>query len=204
MNAIHELWKRDPVTRTLRPRGTHQEFVYHDCDDLQSPSGVSCQDGQFLYAIAQLIQPNFVLELGTNIGTSTQFIALALEHNKKGHLVSIEHDETVANRAKKKLEDVKLKADILRMSCEAFQPCEKIDLLFLDTELKDRYNQFVQFYDYLADDAYIAIHDLNNIEFQQFGPMPVFLRDKIAGKELTYVEFATPMGMTLFHRRKPC
>jgi predicted O-methyltransferase YrrM len=65
---------------------THQNTAHTHPDNY----GGSVEEKNYLYNIIRLMRPRRVLEVGVNTGNLTCWLALALEHNGTGELVSVD------------------------------------------------------------------------------------------------------------------
>lgn len=123
-------------------------------DELAADKG----EQYLLYGLVRAIRPSVCLEVGTHKGTSTWYIAKALEDNEKGYLITVDpfDYENTKNRlsAYPRTEYRQLRGDEVQIG-------EKIDFVFLDglhdleTVDKELYNILPQ----LNKDAIIAFHD---------------------------------------------
>ena len=64
--------------------------------------------GLFLFRLIREFQPNHCLELGTNLGISSAYQAAALEANGRGHLVTLEGADSLAELARENLRSLSL------------------------------------------------------------------------------------------------
>ena len=74
------------------------------------------KEGEFLYRIIKHHQPKFFLELGTNLGFSTSYIAKALQeiYHDDYQLVSIEGSQNLHLKAKDLINNLQLKAELIQ------------------------------------------------------------------------------------------
>ena len=197
---------RDPH-KLLVPLGdTESQFKHSDTEAarLGQPSGISCEEGEFLYGLVRIMRPTKVLETGCNIGVSASYILQGLEDNGHGHLRTIEHDKTVSSFAQAKLDSMGFKRfDIFTGEIADFPQPENnsIDLLWLDSELDQRYAELVRFYPCMKVGAIACIHDHPRFGTEGFGEMPELLTQLIVFEKLSIMTFPTSHGVCVFQKR---
>ena len=204
MNAAQHLCSLD-ASKSIVPfgDGTNHQFSHSDLQHLQDPSGISCEECDFLYGLVRILRPVNVLETGTNIGVSASAICLGLRDNGTGHLTTIEHDSTVAEVARRKLSGMGFSnVTVFNGRVSEYTPQGKLDFLWLDTELDQRFAELVRFYDDMNPGAIACIHDIWELDFDQFGKMPEELRLMIRCGDLRVITFKTPHGVTVFQKRR--
>jgi predicted O-methyltransferase YrrM len=174
---------------------------------LNDPTGISIEEGELLYGLIRTTKPMSVLETGTNIGVSASYIALALKDNGLGgKLTTIEHDGTVANAAREKFRTMGLdNVTVLNLSTHTYfagLTDEKFDFLWLDTELKERYNELLTLFPRVVPGGIICIHDLWMLDFDWFGGVPEAMKALFRGGNLRALTFQTEHGVTVFQKRR--
>ena len=204
MNATQELCRRDPAKKVVQLNsGDYHQFSHSDLQNVGDPTGICTEEGEFLYGLVRLIKPHKVLETGTNVGISASYICLGMEHNGFGHLDTIEHDSTVSELAQKKLSGMGFNNfTIFHGSVEDYRSPGGLDLLWLDSELDQRYAELLRFYMCMNGGAIACIHDLWELDFDQFGGVPGPLRGLIGSGDLRALTFNTPHGVTVFQRAR--
>jgi len=91
-----------------------------------------------LFKLIRAIQPEIAIELGTCIGISAAYQSAAMLLNEKGHLISVEGSEAIADLAKKNLESLRLKNVEIRCGTfqevlpEIFAKISVVDYIFID------------------------------------------------------------------------
>lgn len=204
-NATETLMGIDPNKKVVPfGSGRHSQFSHADLQDLGDPTGISIQEGEFLYGLVRLILPKRILETGTNVGISTSYMALGMQHNGYGTIDTIEHDSTVAARARKKIAEMKFDNIITvhNTKVELFNAVGEYDLLWLDSELAIRYGELLRFWNNVAPGGIICIHDLHSLDFSEFGGVPQQMKDLIKSGQLRGVTFASDHGVTMFQKRR--
>jgi len=205
MSAINDLIKLDGC-KSIVPfgDGTDHHFSHTDLQWLQDPTGISTREIDFLYGLVRIMRPLAVLETGTNYGCSASAICLGLSDNRFGHLTTIEHSQIVADVARKKLSSMGFSNfSIFTGEIADFpQPEENsIDLLWLDSELGQRYAELVRFFSCMKVGAIACMHDHPYFGINEFGDMPDELGKLIRTGSLSIITFPTIHGVTLFQRR---
>ncbi len=204
MNATQELIRRDP-NKTIVPfgSGAHHQFSHADLQHVQDPSGISEEEGDFLYGLIRLTQPRVVLETGSNVGVSASYICLGMEHNGFGHLDTIEHLGFVADIARQKLGDMGFSnVTVHTTEVSQFEVKGKLDFLWLDSELNQRFDELVRFFPSMNPGAIACIHDLWALDWKEFSPIPIELLELLKTGELRAMTFDTPHGVSVFQRRR--
>lgn len=203
--ATEKLMQLDP-TKSVVPfgDGTNHQFSHTDLQHVGDPTGISVEEIDFLYGLVRIVRPFRILETGTNYGGSASAIGLALKDNGYGKLYTIEHDSTVAQLAIDKLGKMGLseQVEVICAKVEGVHVKEKLDFLWLDSELAIRYGELLRFYPQMNPGAIACIHDLWNLDFSEFGGVPDALRELIANGDLRALTFATNHGVTVFQRRR--
>jgi predicted O-methyltransferase YrrM len=96
--------KRKDLGSRAKSYAYDQRFVR--VKDIARRSSVSVKNGEFLYRLTQKYQPTNILELGTSLGISTMYFALAVP---QGHVFTIEGCIDSANLAKANFDHYGLK-----------------------------------------------------------------------------------------------
>lgn len=110
----------------------------------------------FLYGLVRLLQPEYVVEIGTYQGHGASAIGNALKDNEHGQLDTLDISEGEHSRAL--LRCGGLPVNLLTMDARRFIPKQKVDLLFLDGG-EDRFGDYLYFWPHLNRPAWIVIHD---------------------------------------------
>lgn len=150
----------------------------------------------FLYGLVRALKPNVCLEVGTHKGTSTWYIANALEDNQKGSLVTV--DPFDYDNTKNRL-SVYPRTTYIAERGDKIQMPEKIDFVFLDglhdvdTVDKELQNILPQ----LNKDAIIAFHDAQDEPSNhKIGVQAAIKKHKLVTTYLPSV-----YGMTLYRHK---
>ena len=149
-----------------------------------------------------------ILETGTNIGVSTSYMALAVKENGSGKITTIEHDSTVAKRALLKMAGMGFSEIVTVINMEVLNYTSSLpqdtvfDFVWLDTELKERFNELLVLYPRLKPGACVCIHDLYSLDFDWFGGVPEQMKELIQTGDLRIITFQTPHGVTLLQKRR--
>lgn len=193
---------------------SEQQFSHSDLQHFNDPTGISVEEGELLYGLVRTSKPQRVLETGTNIGVSASYIALAIKDNhgaansvSAGHLTTIEHDGTVANLARERFQSMGLGHLVTVLNTKTHDyfaglTDETFDFLWLDTELKERYNELLTLFPRVKPGGIICIHDLWCLEFDWFGGVPEEMKKLIKNGDLRALTFQTEHGVTVFQKRR--
>ncbi|MDI3527144.1 MAG: hypothetical protein PWR03_1327 [Tenuifilum sp.] len=121
--------------------------------------------GRLLYRLANHFKPKVMLELGTSVGISSLYIALA---NPEGYLYTIEGDEAVLGIAQKRFESFNVKN--IKPICSTFETelprlkdeVDKFDFVFIDGDHNG--NKLLQYFDViqnkLTDNSVVIVDDI--------------------------------------------
>lgn len=184
--------------------------VYSMFDD----GGVEVEVGEFLYGFVRMLKPLRVLTTGIYTGISDMYIAKALVDNKRGRSTALEFEKFHLERAKKLWDNVGVDSvieSILTPSLK-YEPSEKFQMMFLDTEPQIRFQELIKFYPYLEEGGYVFIHDLNGHMSQHpneqffgwpFGTLPKEIINLVQNDAVRPFHFATPRGFTAFYKPRP-
>jgi predicted O-methyltransferase YrrM len=134
---------------------------WHALDDQSTELEVSFLVAAFVGAL----QPDYVLETGSFIGSTSIIIGQALTHNGQGHLHSIELNPEAARVAKLNTEG--LPVTIHQMSSMDFTPelagrdddLESIGFAWFDSLVTLRRAEFGRFYPYMRPGTICGFHD---------------------------------------------
>lgn len=210
MTATEKLLELDKTKKVVpvNPGSNDKQFSHSDCADLNDPTGIALEEGELLYGLVRTAKPHAVLETGTNIGVSASYIALAMKENGFGHLTTIEHNGTVAQRARDKFAQMGLSDYITVENTSTHDyfarlPADKkFDFLWLDTELKERYQELLTLFPRVTPGGIICIHDLWVLDFDWFGGVPEGMKKLIRTGEMRGMTFKTDHGVTVFQKRR--
>lgn len=151
------------------------------------PQSTELEVTELIAGFVRALQPEYVLETGSCIGSTSQLIGLALHENGHGHLDSLEIEPKYAEIARARCQGLPVTVH-LRPSLE-FKPEREIDFLFLDSEISIRIKEFERFREHLSNRAIVGFHDTGP-QFGEYGPD---IR-KLPGVHT--LQLATPRGVT--------
>src|SRR5271170_4073539 len=119
---------------------------------------------EFIATLVTTIKPRLVVETGSFLGVSTEWIARGLERNGFGKIVSCEFDPVVYARAKERLEASPLKPWIeLRNQSSLEMKIEgTIDLFFSDSDMPIREQEIRRFLPQINPYGLILMHDASS------------------------------------------
>ena len=124
---------------------------------MNSRVGSETEVSNFLQSLVYLTKPLFVIETGTFQGDGSIALAEGLRKNKIGHMVTIELDPILADKARKQL--LGYPVEVICGNSLTYTPTEPIDLLFLDSKRIMRKEEFLRFKPYLHKKSLIIWHD---------------------------------------------
>lgn len=125
---------------------------------------------EFIATLVTTIKPRLVVETGSFLGVSTEWIARGLERNgpdlggKDGRVISCEYDAEVFARAKERIEASPLKRFIeLRNESSLEMAVDgTIDLLFSDSDMPVREAEVKRFLPQMNPNGVILMHDASS------------------------------------------
>ncbi|HYD35544.1 MAG TPA: class I SAM-dependent methyltransferase [Vitreimonas sp.] len=186
--------------------GTESEFLaFND-------AGVEMEVGEFFYSMVRLLKPNRVLETGTHWGIGAMYMGMALKHNQKGKLTTIEFLPPIFEKAKARIEQLGLGEYVenLLQDVVTYQPTEKFQFILLDTEPQTRFAEMGKFWDSLDEGGFLFIHDLHRHMHQipndehgfawPYGLVTDFMHNLVINGKARPIHFSTPRGLTGFYK----
>jgi predicted O-methyltransferase YrrM len=119
---------------------------------------------EFIATLVTTIKPRLVVETGSFLGVSTEWIARGLERNGFGRVVSCEFDTVVYEKAKARLEASPLKQwmELRNESSLEMQVEGTIDLLFSDSDIQIREAEVKRFLPQMNPNGVILMHDASS------------------------------------------
>ncbi len=119
---------------------------------------------EFIATLVTTIKPRLVVETGSFLGVSTEWIARGLERNGFGKVISCEFDTVVYEKAKERLEASPLKQwmELRNESSLEMQVEGTIDLLFSDSDIQIREAEVKRFLPQMTGNGVILMHDASS------------------------------------------
>jgi len=119
---------------------------------------------EFIATLVTTIKPRLVVETGSFLGVSTEWIAKGPERNGFGKVISCEFDPVVYARAKKRLSESPLRSFIeLRNQSSLDMKIEgTIDLFFSDSDMPIREQEVKRFLPQINPNGIILMHDASS------------------------------------------
>src|ERR1700723_1323608 len=116
---------------------------------------------EFLATLVTTIKPRLVVETGSFLGVSTEWIAKGLHRNGFGKIISCEFDPVVYARAKSNLEASPLKPfiELRNQSSLGMKIDGTIDLFFSDSDMPIREQEAKRFLPHINPHGVILLHD---------------------------------------------
>jgi len=164
-----------------------------------------------LYGLVLALKPTFCLETGTETGWTAAHIALGLEQNKHGHVITLETDPASAAEARANLQKYGLekRVDVLEMSSFDYlrgydttpQPPDvcnpKIDFALLDTHIEMRAEELRLLTPHLSENAVVVVHDTSPLHPCR-GDTELLAELRASGFQV--IHLPTPRGLTVMQR----
>ena len=119
---------------------------------------------EFIATLVTTIKPRLVVETGSFLGVSTEWIARGLERNGFGKVISCEFDTVVFAKAKERLEASPLKQwmELRNESSLGMKGEGTIDLLFSDSDIQIREAEVKRFLPQMNPNGVILMHDASS------------------------------------------
>lgn len=141
----------------------YQEFTFYTFEDMHA-SSVEVEVGELLYSLVRCEKPDWVVELGTNLGISTLFLAQALRDNVKGRLITVDNDGNRVERARHVINkaDISTYVEFHVTDSRSLNHVQSIDMIFFDTEHDfDQVNSEINtYYDRVRHNGLLLFHDI--------------------------------------------
>ena len=119
---------------------------------------------EFIATLVTTIKPRLVVETGSFLGVSTEWIARGLERNGFGKVISCEFDSVVYEKAKERIEASPLKKwiELRNESSLEMQVDGTIDFLFSDSDMEIRAAEVKRFLPQMNPNGVILMHDASS------------------------------------------
>ena len=119
---------------------------------------------EFLATLVTTIKPRLVVETGSFLGVSTEWIAKGLERNGFGKVISCEFDPVVYARAKERIEASPLRQwiELRNQSSLEMKVDGTIDLFFSDSDMPIREQEVKRFLPQINPNGLILMHDASS------------------------------------------
>ena len=125
---------------------------------------------EFIATLVTTLKPRLVVETGSFLGVSTEWIARGLERNgpsldgKPGKVISCEYDPVVYAKAKERIEGSPLSRwiELRNESSLEMQVEGAIDLFFSDSDLEIREAEVKRFLPQISPNGIILMHDASS------------------------------------------
>lgn len=150
-------WKmpRENEYTAPRPDCPHPEYW-----EVENNMATERTVAELVAAFVRALQPEFVLEIGSHYGQTTELIGHAIRANGHGEFVSLEIDPGLYESACRRCWNVP-EAHIVRTNSLDYIPEFPIDLLFVDGQM-DRIPDIEHFLPFCSPGALILVHDMAN------------------------------------------
>ena len=146
---------------------------------------------RLIAAFVGALQPDLVIETGTNTGQTSEAIGRALAANGHGRLVTCEIDTAMVWAARDRCKG--LPVTVEQMQGVDYLPLEPVGFLFLDSHAHKRHLELEHFLPHLEAGAVIAVHDTASHH-----PVMDYLRPFIDAQRIVGLTLRTPRGVSFF------
>lgn len=141
-------------------------------------------------ALVTALQPELVVETGTNTGQTAQAIGRALDHSGHGTLDTIEHDPLLYREAIDRCDGLPVNC-ILGSSLD-YEPPDYVGFAWLDSAIDIRHREILHLFPYFTPGAIIGVHDTGPQH-----PVANSLFPLVASGRIVLINLHTPRGVTL-------
>ena len=119
---------------------------------------------EFLATLVTTIKPRLVVETGSFLGVSTEWIAKGLERNGFGRVISCEYDPVVFAKAQEKIATSPLRSRIELRNESSLEMVVHgtVDLLFSDSDMPIREQEVTRFLPQMNPHGLILMHDASS------------------------------------------
>lgn len=154
---------------------------------------------EFLATLVTTIKPKLVVETGSFLGVSTEWIARGLKRNGFGKVISCEFDPLVYSKAKQRFENSEFApyVELRNESSLEMQIDGTIDLFFSDSDMPIREQEVRRFLPQISPYGVILMHDASS--------HLKLVRDAAFSMEaaelLSVVLLPTPRGLVVAQRK---
>jgi predicted O-methyltransferase YrrM len=158
----------------LKMDTTELALIYFDQDtpQIETIGSLPATDsdwGRFFFKLIRELKPSNVLEMGTSVGISAAYQAAALMLNKHGRLITLEGEQTVAELARKHLEQLELDRVEVRLGWfrdslpATLNELKKLDIVYIDGHHQEHptLEYFEQIFPFLTEEAVIIFDDIH-------------------------------------------
>lgn len=141
-------------------------------------------------ALVTALQPELVVETGSNTGQTSAAIGLALWQNGHGRLDTIEFDATLHQLAVLRTDGMPV--NCIHGSSLDYEPPAPIDFGFFDSDAHIRHLEIGRLLPHFSQGALLAVHDTGPQH-----PVLTYLQPLINNGRLTALNLRTPRGVLI-------
>ena len=204
------------ITKYFQDKGL--KFITEPTDKLFTcvdDGGVEAETGELLYGFIRRLKPQRVLTTGIYTGVSDLYIAQALKDNGFGHTTALEFESIHIRRAKELWQKMGVSEYITEVLTDSikFEPKERYQFMFCDTELNLRFHELVKFYPFLDEGGYILVHDMprslcqgninsDHLDFKHWpvGELPEEFKTLLRERKITPFHFGSARGLVGYYK----
>lgn len=119
---------------------------------------------EFLRALVRTVKPALIVETGTFLGVSTQWMAEALQANGTGRIISCEFDPVMHSKAKARVAAAGLEpwVELRNQSSLEMMVEGPIDLLYCDSDINIREAEVRRFLPQVRANGLVLLHDASS------------------------------------------
>lgn len=159
------------------------------CWTAPDDQGTEHEVSELVAALVRALQPEIVVETGTHLGQTAQYIGRALLDNGHGTLHTLEVDPDLHSSASSRVAGLPVVCHLA--SSMEFEPPGPIDFAWFDSLLHLRWPEFVRFWPRMHERTVVGFHDTAT----QHGPWSGVIFEN--EEWLDAIDLPTPRGVTL-------
>jgi predicted O-methyltransferase YrrM len=145
--------------------GLSEALFTHPNDDCPAPEHWHAVDAyatedevtELVAAMVRALQPEFVIETGSWVGTTTQAIGKALDRNGHGELVAVEIDRDKSLIARGRC--ASLPVTVLNVSSLDYVPTKPVDFVWFDSDPATRPRELELYLPWMHHRTVVGFHD---------------------------------------------
>lgn len=177
---------------------------YHQGD--WGKGAATVEEALCLYGLVVALKPAFCLETGTETGFTAAHIALALEQNKHGKLITLETDPASAAEARANLQKWGLEKRVTVSEQSSLEylaglntlpGLRQYDFALLDTHIELRAEELALLTPHLSEHAVVVVHDTSPLHPCR-GETELLAQLRASGFQV--IHLPTPRGLTVMQR----
>lgn len=142
-------------------------------------------------AFARALQPDLVIETGSNTGQTAHALGVALQQNGHGKVVTLDIDPEMVRATQERCAG--LPVEVVQQPGWEYVPDRPVGMLWLDSDAHQRHLELVHFRPFLLPGAVIGVHDT-----APHHPVHDHLKPVLHQLGATGLRLRTPRGVSFY------